>query len=110
MDRDRRQQIREAIVRAYHAVLLGPLRHEVWPDDSSLQLVGEGLLGALASHHDAQVPARICAAALRERDWGRRRTARRHSRSPARCGHPVAATAMPGLDLDQLAAALHANE
>lgn len=68
MDRDRRQQIREAIVRADHAVLLGLLRQEVWPDDS-LQLIGEGLPGTLASHHEGPVPAQVCAAAIRVRDW-----------------------------------------
>lgn len=108
MDRDRRQQIREAIARADHAVLLGLLRHEVWPEDS-LQLIGEGLLGVLASHHEARVPARLCAAALRERDWEGDELLADTIGTQLGENAPLPLRPVP-VDLDQLAAALHASE
>lgn len=68
-ERDRRRELRGAVYRRDHAALIALLASEPWPPDA-LQLVGDGLVDALAAGVDAAgAPARRCSAELRERCW-----------------------------------------
>lgn len=64
-----RAELRGAVYRGDTAYLLGMLKGEVWPTHA-LQLIGDGLLGALPARSEAiEELARRCATELRERDW-----------------------------------------
>lgn len=66
---EHRAELRGAVFRGDDASLLALLRERPWPDDA-LQLIGDGLVGALARRNDdADLPARECVAALRGRGW-----------------------------------------
>lgn len=67
--RDIRGGLRGAIVSKDDATLMAILGDRPWPEHA-LQLIGDGLGGALARHADgAEGPARDCVSALRERGW-----------------------------------------
>lgn len=67
--RDVRRELRGAIFSKDDATLVAILGERPWPEHA-LQLIGDGLGGALARHADgAEGPARDCVAALRERGW-----------------------------------------
>ncbi len=68
-DREQRARLRGAVFRGDGAAVVRELRDAPWPDDA-LQLIGDGLLAALADHVGASDDlARTCGAALRERGW-----------------------------------------
>jgi hypothetical protein len=67
--RERRQLLRGIVVERDFASLVALLREEPWPADA-LQLIGDGLVAALAEKlSDAELVARTCVGALEERDW-----------------------------------------
>lgn len=66
---EHRVRLRAAVARGDSRSLVTLLREGTWPEHA-LQLVGDGLLGALAARTDgADAQARRCGEALRERDW-----------------------------------------
>jgi len=64
-----RRELRGAVLTGDDATLLTILRERPWPENA-LQLIGDGLGGAVARKADgADQPARDCVSALRERGW-----------------------------------------
>lgn len=67
--RQERTELRSIVVRRDHPALLAMLERFPWPEQM-LQVIGDGLLAALAaSVAEAADPARRCAMELRDRDW-----------------------------------------
>ncbi len=67
--REQRTQVRGAVARGDGVALVALLSTGEWPEPW-LQLVGDGLLAAVASAVDGAVPlASRCLESLRERDW-----------------------------------------
>ncbi len=67
--REERTRLRGAVARGDGRSLVGMLRDGAW-SDHALQLIGDGLIGALDGRVDgADDLSRTCVAALRQRDW-----------------------------------------
>ncbi len=67
--REERTRLRGAVARGDGKSLVGMLRDGAW-SDHALQLIGDGLIGALDGRVDgADDLSRTCVAALRQRDW-----------------------------------------
>ena len=67
--KDRRRELRGAVNRADGPAVVGLARRWL-PTDEALQLLGDGLLAALAHHvDDAGAVAAECASRLRQRGW-----------------------------------------
>ncbi len=67
--REERTRLRGAVARGDGRFLVGMLRDGAW-SGHALQLIGDGLIGALDGRIDgADDLSRTCVAALRERDW-----------------------------------------
>ena len=67
--RDERAELRGVVYRGDGGSLVSMLTSDPWPDHA-LQLIGDGLLGALAARADGvEELARRCVIGLRERGW-----------------------------------------